>query len=401
MTLDYFDKLLKQPSLFKDESKLDIDYLPEKLPHREKELQLLSQLFLQLLKKPNSISRKILITGKTGIGKSVTVKLFCKLLKDAASKRDIIIKTVHVNCRKERTSYKALINIIRSLNENFPKRGYSPQDLLDIIVEFLEKEDIHLLIILDELNYLINNKEDLIYSLTRINDDTFNSPQRISIIGIVRNISCLHNLDKSTMSTLQKNIIFFRNYSKKEIFDILKYRISISLNSDVITNELIEQISKIVYEKGDIRYGLNIIWRSAKIAENKHLKHITSECIRLSVEDVFPFSILDCLKTMSFQKLIFLYSIIKTLQLNLKNKSYFSEIQANYKSICENIGMASKSNSQLWNYLQEMKREGILLISVQSEEIKGRRSVIEIPEISLYKLEENLLYLLKEKGVQI
>jgi len=43
----------------------------------------LSQLFLTLLTNPNKTSRKILITGKTGIGKTVTVKVFGEMLREA------------------------------------------------------------------------------------------------------------------------------------------------------------------------------------------------------------------------------------------------------------------------------------------------------------------------------
>ena len=145
MSIDIFENLLKKPSIFKDERKLDINFIPNKLPHRNKELSLLSQLFLTLLTNPNELSRKILITGKTGIGKTVTVKLFGEMLIKAAKKREISIKYIHINCRKERTSYKVLIKILRSINTNFPKRGYSPQDLLEIINDFLNIHNIHIL----------------------------------------------------------------------------------------------------------------------------------------------------------------------------------------------------------------------------------------------------------------
>ena len=242
--MEYFEELLKRPSVFKDESKLDINFIPSKLPHRDKEISLLSQLFLGLITQPNSISRKILITGKTGIGKTATIKLFGEVLEKASKKRDVNVKYIHVNCRKERTSYKVLIKLIQLIDKRFPKRGYSSQDLLDILIEFLHRHDLHILIALDELSYLINKHEDLIYSLTRINDDTIKGDQRISIIGIVRDISCLSNLDISTLSTLQRNIINFKNYSKNQILDILKYRAEISLKKNVISDKMIEMISE-------------------------------------------------------------------------------------------------------------------------------------------------------------
>ena len=397
--MDYFEELLRKPSLFQDESKLDINFIPNKLPHRDKELSLLSQLFLILITNPNSISRKILITGKTGIGKTATVKKFGEILIKTSVKRDIFIKYAHVNCRKERSSYKVLIKIIRVINKNFPKRGYSPQDLLEILIDSLNYQNTHLLVILDEMSYLINKGEDLIYSLTRINDDSLSVQQRVSIIGIVRDISCLNNLDYSTASTLQRNIIKFSNYSKEQIFDILKYRAQLCLKKNIISDELIKMIVESTYLNGDIRYGLNILWRATKVAENMNLNLITPECLRLGSQELVPFSTVDILKNISSQKLLFLLAIVKSLKNTNKTSISFLEILKTYQVICENLDVNVRSNSQLWNYLQEFRREGTVFINVISEKIKGRRSLIQIPEINILKLEKVIIDLLKKKSI--
>jgi cell division control protein 6 len=399
--MEYFEEHLRKPSLFLDEGKLDMNYIPDNLPHRDKELSLLSQLFLALITNPNSISRKILITGRTGIGKTVTVKVFGEMLREASFKRNICIKYVHVNCRKERTSYKVLIKIIRLINKNFPKRGYSPQDLLEILLDLLNQQNIHILIVLDELSYLINKGEDLIYLLTRINDDSANVQQRVSIIGIVRDLSCLNNLDYSTISTMQRNIIKFSNYSRKQIFGILKYRTHLSLKENVLSKDLINMIVESTYSIGDIRYGLNIIWKATKIAESRNLKVIDNECVRLGSQELVPFSTLDILKYMSSQKLFFLLAMIKGLQISNNTDISFLEISKRYHIICENLGLNPRSSSQLWNYLQEFKRESIVLINVLSEKIKGRRAMIQIPEINLLNLEKIIIEILRLKGINI
>lgn len=401
MSVDIFEDLLNKACIFKDERKLDMNFIPDELPHRNKELSLLSQLFLTLLTNPNEISRKILVTGKTGIGKTVTVKLFGTLLIEAAKKKNISINYIHVNCRKERTSYKVMIKIIRSINKNFPKRGYSPQDLLEIINDFLNTHNFHILIILDELNYLINNDNDLIYSLTRINDDSFNVPQRVSIIGIVRDVSCINNLDNSTLSTLQRNIIRFENYTSDQIFDILKYRAEISFKRNVLSDELIEMISDIVSVKGDIRYGLNLLWKAGKIAENKNLQVINSECVRLANQDMVPFSTLDILKDMTSQKLVFLLATIFHLKTNNENRVTFLEILKPYLILCENAGLRPRSYSQLWNYLQEYKKEKFISVKLQSKSIRGRKAIIEIPDIPLLKFESIIRDILNSKGIKL
>ena len=399
--MEYFEELLRRPSIFKNESKLDINFIPDKLPHREKEISLLSQLFLGLITNPNSISRKILITGKTGIGKTATVKLFGELLEKTSKKRNVNVKYVHVNCRKERTSYKILVKLIQLIDNKFPKRGYSSQDLLDILIEFLYHHDLHILIVLDELSYLINKNEDLIYSLTRINDDILKGDQRVSLIGIVRDISCLNNLDSSTMSTLQRNIINFKNYSKEQIFDILRYRADLSLKNNVLSDKMLEMISEITFSSGDVRTGLNILWRSCKIAESKNLKYISAECIRLGNQDRLPFSTLDILEYMNSQKIIFLLAVIKALKNREQIETSFGEALKSYKIICESLCLKPRSHSQVWNYLQEFKRENIIETCVISEKIKGRHAIIKIPNFSLPNLEKNAIDILNSKGFKI
>ena len=401
MTVDYFEDLLRKPSLFKSERKLDTNYVPKKLLHRQKELSLLSQLFLELITNPNSLSRKILIVGKTGIGKTATIKLFGEMLVNAAARRSGLIKYVHINCRKERTSYKVLIKIVRALNNSFPKRGYSPQDLLDIIIDIVNSQKMHLLIVLDELSYLINKNGDLIYSLTRINDDLFNSQQHLSIIGIARDISCLSNLDVSTMSTLQRNIIHFRKYNKEQLSDILEFRASISLKENVISEKLIDSISELVHQSGDIRYGLNLLWKATKIAENQNLKYISMECIRLANQDIVPFSAIDVLKYMPVQKVIFLLAILVALKKNKRIQVSVLEITNSYLVICENLGIHPRSHSQLWNYLQEFKREYLISMEIKSEAIKGRKALISIQDIPILKFEEILVKILHGKGIKI
>jgi len=241
----------------------------------------------------------------------------------------------------------------------------------------------------------------LIYLLTRINDDSANVQQRVSIIGIVRDLSCLNNLDYSTISTMQRNIIKFSNYSKEQIFDILKYRAHLSLKENVLSKDQIKMIVESTYRIGDIRYGLNILWKATKIAESRNLKYIDNECVRLGSQELVPFSTLDILKYISSQKLFFLLAIVKGLKISNITEISFVEILKRYIIICENLGLNPRSNSQLWNYLQEFKRESIVLINVLSEKIKGRRALIQIPEINLPNLEKIIVEVLKLRGIDI
>ena len=291
MTLDNSER---ESSIFKDESKLDINFIPEKMPHREKELYLLSRLFLTLLTNPNSVSRKILITGSPTTGMTVTVKSFGKMLVDAAAKRGVKIKFVYIYCRKmyKNSNHKVLIRIMGAINDNFlslPRRLRSPQDLWDMLLyDYLTEKNYHLLIVLDDVNYLINEGEDLFHILMKINDDLsdINGKQRISIIAMAKDVDCLSNLDADTVSTLRRNLIEFKPYTREEMFDILKYRTHLGFKENAVPDDIIEIVSELTHKKGDMRFGLNLLWLAGRIAEHKNLRKITTECIALATRDL-------------------------------------------------------------------------------------------------------------------
>ena len=92
-----------------------------------------------------------------------------------------------------------------------------------------------------------------------MNEITYSEENYLSIIGIVKNISILNNLDDATLSTLQNEVIRFKKYSSKQIFDILKDRISIGLKAGIISDEILTMISELATESGDMRMALKIL----------------------------------------------------------------------------------------------------------------------------------------------
>ena len=285
INMEYFDDLLKKPSLFLDEGTLDVNYIPEKLPYREKEIFLLSQLFLSLITNPFSISRKILVQGKKNLGITATLKIFSNMLKEAAHKRQVNIDYVYINCKIEQTPHRVLVKIIRKMKPNFPEKGYSNAEILDQIGIFLEKKKLYLVIILDDLDQLKSNTHDIIYLLSHIQDDKINNPQHLSLIGVIEDFVYLTNISTESKKMLEHNIIKFNNYSQEQMFDILKYRVELGIRKFVISDEILSMIAGIAYKRADVREGIHVLWKATKIAESKQLKYVTSECVRLAAEE--------------------------------------------------------------------------------------------------------------------
>jgi Cdc6-like AAA superfamily ATPase len=71
----------------------------------------------------------------------------------------------------------------------FPRRGYSAEELLCILLQILDEENAYVILALDEFESLVERENsEAVYKLTRLQEIRQNKPQRLSLICILRNI---------------------------------------------------------------------------------------------------------------------------------------------------------------------------------------------------------------------
>src|SRR5437879_12014105 len=90
---------LSQPTIFKDEGPLSLEWLPPRLPHRENQLRFLAELFRSVIDKRGTPSPKVLITGDIGTGKTVLTQRFATDMQRNAKTLKLNIPDTHANCR--------------------------------------------------------------------------------------------------------------------------------------------------------------------------------------------------------------------------------------------------------------------------------------------------------------
>jgi Cdc6-like AAA superfamily ATPase len=144
---------LNHQSIFTDEAILEIHYTPEQLLHRDAELQKLRSLFDHILSAHRDISQKAVILGNVGSGKTVLANAYGRELRAKAERRRTKFHYIHVNCRQRRGSlFMVLSQIVTRIKPDFPERGYSANELLDILRQILDEEDTQILLVLDEVD---------------------------------------------------------------------------------------------------------------------------------------------------------------------------------------------------------------------------------------------------------
>ncbi|UCG03722.1 MAG: AAA family ATPase, partial [Candidatus Heimdallarchaeota archaeon] len=293
---DITEFFAKKPNIIKDDSVFEPSFIPENLVHRDTEISLLANHFKSIVSRSTKLSGKqVIIQGPVGIGKTVVAKHFGHTLeKYCQSSSDLNITKImyfHLNCRRQRSWYLILTSILRLLVPAFPVRGFSVDELLTYLSHIITERNQGLLICLDEIDYLLSEPKgiDVLYSLIRHHEGIDQNRQaQISLICVTRNPHFQKMLDSALISSFSQRVIVFEPYSTEELFDILFQRANKGLFENAYTEEIIRMIASLAYKNGDARYAIELLWRSAKVAEQEESSIINFEHVRKAQVSVFP-----------------------------------------------------------------------------------------------------------------
>jgi len=387
-------------SVFADETRLDINYIPHTLPHRESELRLLMGFFTFTLQSPGKMTQRVMITGDVGTGKTALSQRFGTNMMREATKRGINLRYIHVNCREYRGSlFLILQQAVSVFHPNFPKRGYAAEELLSTLMQILDEENTHIILTLDEFESLVENEgSEAVYKLTRLQETRPGKPQRLSIICILRNLNTIHRLDASTRSSLQSNIINLKKYSKEQLADILSDRVTLAFKPIAIPEDTLGLIAEIAFsENGNARFGIELLWRAGKYADADELDAVTPECVRKAVSSIVPGIRRSDLETLSFHEKLFLLGIARIFKQTKSASVTLAEAEQTYGVVCEEYNASPVSHTQLWNNLRTFLSLGILKADVVAKGTRGRSTDITLPSIPAFELEKELKDLLENE----
>jgi cell division control protein 6 len=392
LSSDIVKETLERPSVFKDEAPLSLEFIPRKLPHRDEQMRFLTQLFRFSIESPFSTSQRVLITGDVGTGKTVLAQRFGTDLVKAAGNRKVNLHYVHVNCREAKGSLFMIIKrVLTQFEPEFPKRGFAPEELLHTLMDILDDKNMHLILALDEVEHLIRTEESTpIYNLTRIQEERVGKPIRLSLIFILRETEYLEKLDKSTIDTLQRNIVKLDKYNSQQLIDILKDRVNLAFKENAVTDDALELVADIGGESGDARYSIELLWRAGKYADSESVKRVLTDHVRKAAGSVYPMLRGEYIAALSSHEKYLLLALARVLEESEEAYANIGTVEREYKAVCEEYNDKPRKHTQIWKYARGLGAIGVITASKSGEGVRGKTTLLGLQNIPASTMHEQL-----------
>ena len=314
-------------NIYSKSSILGLDYLP----CREKEQKIIYDYIKNGLL-TNGNYNSLYIAGMPGTGKTACVKTVINIMESELNQnnKNIFKKNSKNNyippftklfiCGTEFPSisnvFRAIYNFIFSTKKKQTNKKYtqllnkffSNRDEANI-AHLNDPSNSHIILVLDEIDFLINKSQNLLYNI--FNWTTFEGSKLI-VISISNTLDLPNKLTPRIRSRMGNNKIMFKPYNKDELITILKSK---GVEYENFTSDALKlSCMKVASINGDLRRIIQILQRAKEIynlsiKKNSHKKIDKNYIIKAS-DDLFSSKLTKVIKSLQISEKIIICAIL-------------------------------------------------------------------------------------------
>ncbi|HEX9709549.1 MAG TPA: ORC1-type DNA replication protein [Candidatus Thermoplasmatota archaeon] len=385
-----FKPYLQQRPLFKkDRDILRPSYIPERLPHRDMQIDTLASILSTALKggRPSNV----LIFGKTGTGKTAVAKYLGNAISKAAGERALPLGVgpeelarvhfVYINCEVVDTQYGVLAHIgnrfISDWDERIPFTGWPTEKVYDQLKRQIDELGGVTVIVLDEIDKLVyKSGDDVLFHLTQINDDL--SRGALSVVAISNDLKFTEFLDARVRSRLGEERLVFPPYNAKQLQDILAQRAELALEAGMYDESVIALCAALAaQEHGDARRALDLLRVSGELAERDGAPRLTDAYVVKAKNKIELDCVTEVVRTLPLQSKIVLIAIYASENRG-EGASTTGEVYDAYRDLCRRAGYTPLTQRRVTDFISELDMLGIITARLKSFGRGGRTREISL-----------------------
>lgn len=375
---DIIEEIIRKRGLvsriFANREILHPDYIPDTLPHREREIAKLAEILVVSAKgeKPSNV----FLYGLTGTGKTVVAKYVVKKLTEKVATLGVKLNYAYVNTRKVDTAYKVFSQVASSIGLRVPHTGLALSEIYRRYVNALDSWGGLHIVILDEIDYFVKkNGDDVLYRLLRINEDL--SRAKVSIIGITNNLYFVENLDPRVKSSLGEEEIVFTPYNAEQLFTILKQRAEKAFKQGVVDDGVLSYCAALAArEHGDARRALDLLRVAGEIAERENAEKVTVDHVKKALVEIEEGRVYHSIVSLPMHQKLVLKAIIDIV--SKKGFATTGEVYQVYTEEASKRGLEPLSLRRISDIISQLDMMGLILAEVVN---RGRHGVTKIVKV--------------------
>ncbi|MEM5821057.1 MAG: orc1/cdc6 family replication initiation protein [Candidatus Aenigmatarchaeota archaeon] len=247
---------------------LDENYIPENLPFRENQIKIIKEKIEKYSRGLNP--SYLLIFGSSGLGKTACVKFVFKNLYIQN------VKFVYVNSFLYNSLNSLLVKIAEELKLGINFKGYSNEDIINLIFGNLKNTNSKLVVCIDEIDKMKDLNETL-YIFTRTSSLLNYQPY---LILISNTKDFILNLDQRVLSSLVFDELEFKPYTLEQLKVIAEERIKPIFGNNY-DKAVLTLIASECYNQGsDVRVILKILRKAIEILEERGENRLSIEVVK-------------------------------------------------------------------------------------------------------------------------
>jgi archaeal cell division control protein 6 len=264
--------------IFRDESALLPDFLPDELPGREREIREL--VYCVQPAAENRQPEHALLAGPPGTGKTSVARFVLKQLSEY-SQRPL---TVYINCWECQSRPAILGFLATAIGEPMPRRGIATDEVFSRIIEITKKEGRIPIIVLDEVDRLEAQEDgvQVLYDLCRAGEA---HSLKTGVIAITNDTEFHTRLDSRVRSSFVQHTLEFSPYAVPQLKEILSRRAKLGFLAGSLDPEVIPLCAAIsIKHGGDARVALSLLLSAGKAAERENAQKVLVQHVRKTEE---------------------------------------------------------------------------------------------------------------------
>lgn len=379
-------------SIFRDVNALNPKRTPteEEFVERDEEMDRMESI-LQYI--DHGGARHFLVTGPSGTGKTMAVKIILQDLADYLGD----LKTVYMSDPENE------LRLLRRISSDL-ELGYGGTDIneyYDRIAETVIDKGIPTIVVIDELEKLLYNqrqgknhgnsflKKLLEAEETVVNADTEGT---ITIIGISNNGVVEDRMSPKVVSRFGREHLKFSKYNAFQLRKILERRKDNAFQNGAVADGVIAKTAAaMANDGGDAREAIEALRVAGELAEQNGDVTVTLDHVDKARDQIEADQIVHTVESLSKQSHFVAYAVI-ALHKEGGGKLSIGEVYRKYQDLADEQDCKVITQRRIVDLLKELDMVGVFRREVVSKGRHGRKSEIcvELGDKTIEALQESL-----------